>query len=175
MAVFIDRRELLRLVGRGRRRCGRIDGVADAGMGRSNDAGRCEHQRRLAGDPRVPLANGIIPHAGETSMELYHRHPHDPKEEIVQPEDIRLQTRLTMRNHKEILDWAGLGWRNVVKLTRYQKRMDETKQIDEVLRSYFKDWWPPQTIYEISGLSSPQARLEIDMWVVPNATRVVVG
>jgi enamine deaminase RidA (YjgF/YER057c/UK114 family) len=108
-------------------------------------------------------------------MELYHRHPHDPKEEIVQPEDIRLQTRLTMRNHKEILDWAGLGWRNVVKLTRYQKRMDETKQIDEVLRSYFKDWWPPQTIYEISGLSSPQARLEIDMWVVPNATRVVVG
>ena len=32
-----------------------------------------------------------------------------------------------------------------------------------------------ETIYEISGLSSPQARLEIDMWVVPNATRVVVG
>lgn len=53
---------------------------------------------------RAPLANGIIPHAGETSMELYHRHPHDPKEEIVQPEDIRLQTRLLMRNHKEILD-----------------------------------------------------------------------
>ena len=124
---------------------------------------------------RVPLTNGIIPHAGGTAMELYHKHPHDPREEVVQPEDIRLQARLTMRNHKEILDWVGLDWRNVVKLTRYQTRMDESPQIEAVLRSYFKDWWPPQTIYEISGLSSPQARLEIDMWVVPNATRVVVG
>ena len=118
---------------------------------------------------RATLANGIIIHAGETSMELYHRHPHDPKEEIVQPEDIRLQTRLTMRNHKEVLDWMGLDWRHVVQLTRYQKRMDETAQIDAVLRSYFKEGLPPQTIYEIQGLSSPQARLEIDMWVLPPA------
>jgi 2-iminobutanoate/2-iminopropanoate deaminase len=124
---------------------------------------------------RAPLANGIIPHAGETSMELYHRHPHDPKEEIVQPEDIRLQTRLLMRNHKEILDWAGLGWRNVVKVTRYQKRMEESKAIEDVLASYFKDWWPAMTVYEVIGLSSPQARLEMDFWVVPNETRVVVG
>src|SRR5688572_16772931 len=87
---------------------------------------------------RVSLAGGIILHAGETSMELYHRHPHDPKEEIVQPEDIRLQTRLTMRNHKEVLDWMELGWDDVVKLTCYQKRMDESAQIEEVLRSYFK-------------------------------------
>lgn len=108
-------------------------------------------------------------------MELYHKHPHDPREEVVQPEDIRLQTRLTMRNHKEILDWVGLGWRNVVKLTRYQTRMDESAQIEAVLRSYFKDWWPAMTVYEVSGLSSPQARLEIDMWVAPAATRVVVG
>ena len=100
-------------------------------------------------------------------MELYHNHPHDPREEIVQPEDIRLQTRLTMRNHKEILDWVGLDWSNVVKLTRFQKRMDESKQIEEVLRSYFNDSWPPMTIYEVNGLSSPQARLEIEMWVAP--------
>jgi enamine deaminase RidA (YjgF/YER057c/UK114 family) len=124
---------------------------------------------------RAPLGNGIIPHAGETSMELYHRHPHDPKEEIVQPEDIRLQTRLLMRNHKEILDWVGLGWRNVVKVTRYQKRMEESKAIEEVLASYFKGWWPAMTVYEVTGLSSPQARLEMDMWVVPNETKVVVG
>ena len=124
---------------------------------------------------RLPLMNGIIPHAGGTAMELYHKHPHDPREEVVQPDDIRLQARLTMRNHKEILDWVGLGWRNVVKLTRYQTRMDESPQIEAVLRSYFKDWWPAMTIYEVSGLSSPQARLEIDMWVAPAGARVVVG
>lgn len=177
MAVYLDRRGLFRALGHG--------SVAVAAGGMLTPVTRLEAAQRpvtavslvpkAVRFTRVSLAHGIIPHAGETSMELYHKHPHDPREEIIQPEDIRLQTRLVMRNHKEVLDWAGLGWRNVVKLTRYQKRMDETPQIDTVLRSYFKDWWPPQTIYEINGLSSPQARLEIDLWVVPNETLPVVG
>jgi 2-iminobutanoate/2-iminopropanoate deaminase/2-aminomuconate deaminase len=177
MAVFIDRRELLRTLGRG--------GVAAAAAGvvpsftpervQAAQAAQTQRGNVRTRFVRVPLANGIIPHAGGTSMELYHKHPHDPREEVVQPEDIRLQARLTMRNHKEILDWVGLGWRNVVKLTRYQTRMDESPQIDAVLRSYFKDWWPAITIYEVTGLSSPQARLEIDMWVAPAGTRVEAG
>jgi enamine deaminase RidA (YjgF/YER057c/UK114 family) len=177
MAVFIDRRALLQTLGR--------SGIAVATGGTLTTltaSARTATQASTAGRStsrvtfvRVPLANGIIPHAGGTAMELYHKHPHDPREEVVQPDDIRLQARLTMRNHKEILDWVGLGWRNVVKLTRYQTRMDESPQIEAVLRSYFKDWWPAMTIYEVSGLSSPQARLEIDMWVAPAGARVVVG
>ncbi|NOT28187.1 MAG: hypothetical protein HOP16_19070 [Acidobacteria bacterium] len=177
MAVYFDRRELLRLAGLGVAAAGASELFEFGGitaLAQAPAAARGGAAMR-GGFVRAPLVNGITPFAGETSMELYHRHPHDPKEEIVQPEDIRLQTRLVMRNHKEILDWAGLGWRNVVKITRYQKRMDETKAIDEVLASYFKDWAPAVTIYEVTGLSSPQARLEIDMWVVPNGTRTVVG
>lgn len=123
---------------------------------------------------RASLANGFIVHAGATSMELYHEHPHLQREEVVQPEDIRLQTRLVMRNHKEILDWLGLGWRNIVKLTCYQERMDESQQVQEVLASYFRDWRPAITTVEINGLSSPQARLEIDMWVVPDKPIVTI-
>ena len=176
MAVFIDRRQLLRVLGSG--------SIAAAGSALASPlvpaaleaAGQAPAGRaRPATFVRVPLTNGIIPHAGGTAMELYHKHPHDPREEVVQPEDIRLQTRLTILNHKEILDWVGLGWRNVVKLTRYQTRMEESPQIEAVLRSYFKDWWPAMTIYEVNGLSSPQARLEIDMWVAPAGTRVAVG
>src|SRR5687768_6822395 len=168
MAVFLDRRQLLRVLGSG--------GIAAAGGALSSLGGARVEAAAQAGARagsrgpmfiRVPLVNGIIPHAGGTAMELYHKHPHDPREEVVQPEDIRLQTRLTILNHKEILDWVGLGWRNVVKLTRYQTRMEESPQIEAVLRSYFKDWWPAMTIYEVNGLSSPQARLEIDMWVAP--------
>ena len=178
MAVFVDRRQLLKTLGGGSLAAatGRTFGSwsvaeAEAAVQLATNNGRTRAPMIV----RVPLANGIIPHAGGTSMELYHKHPHDPREEIVQPEDIRLQTRLTIRNHKEILDWVGLGWHNVVKLTRYQTRMDESPQIEAVLRSYFKDWWPATTIYEVSGLSSPQARLEIDMWVAPAGIRVVVG
>lgn len=174
MSPQFDRRELLKtlawgsvVVGAG----GTIESVAPAWA---------QTAAPRAGTPRVsfvraPLANGIIVHAGGTALDLYHQHPHNPAEEILQPDDIRMQTRLCLLNHKEILDWMGLSWRNVVKLTRYQKRMSESKAIEEVMAGYFKDWWPAMTAVEIGALSSPQARLEIDMWVVPDANRVQVG
>lgn len=178
MAVFIDRRDLLRTLGQSSLALAAGGALSPRAPEAAAAVQTAAAARGRAATPmfiRMPLVNGIIPHAGGTAMELYHKHPHDPREEVVQPEDIRLQTRLTILNHKEILDWVGLGWRNVVKLTRYQTRMDESPQIEAVLRSYFKDWWPAMTIYEVNGLSSPQARLEIDMWVAPAGTRVVVG
>jgi 2-iminobutanoate/2-iminopropanoate deaminase len=164
MAVFLDRRTLLRTMG-----------AFPFVMPLQFAAAQTRAGAGAAPFVRVPLARGIIPHAGGTAMELYHKHPHDPREEVVQPDDIRLQTRLTLRNHKEILDWLGLEWRNVVKLTRYQTRMDESAAIDAVLRSYFGNQLPPQTIYQVSGLSSPQARLEIEMWVEPGSARTLSG
>jgi 2-iminobutanoate/2-iminopropanoate deaminase len=164
MPVSLDRRALLKTLGFAAAGAGSAFGSSASVSAQAGAARRATPRLSFS---RAPLQNGIVIHAGETSMELYHRHPHDPREEIVQPEDIRLQTRLTLRNHKEILDWMGLGWKNVVKLTRYQKRMDESKQIEEVLVSYFKDELPPMTVYQIDGLSSPQARIEIDMWVMP--------
>jgi len=118
---------------------------------------------------RAPLSQGIVIHAGGTSLDLYHAHPHNKSEEVLQPEDIRLQTRLVMLNHKEILDWMGLTWRNVVKINRYQKVMSESQDIEDVMADYLKDWWPAMTAFEVTRLSSPQARLEIDLWVIPTA------
>ena len=166
MPLSRDRRALLKSLGSVAIACA-AGPPAGAALLRQTPAARVPASAPFT---RMSLAGGIILHAGETSMELYHRHPHDPREEIVQPEDIRLQTRLTMRNHKEVLDWMDLGWGDVVKLTRYQKRMDESPQIEEVLRSYFKGGLPPMSVYQIDGLSSPQARIEIDMWVRPNPT-----
>jgi enamine deaminase RidA (YjgF/YER057c/UK114 family) len=174
MSPPLDRRELLKTLGWGTvivGAGGAIEALAPAWAQNAPPA------PPRAGTPRIsfvraPLASGIIVHAGGTSLDLYHQHPHVPEEEALQPDDIRLQTRLCLLNHKEILDWMGLGWRNVVKLRRYQKRMSESKQIEEVMADYFKDWWPAMTAVEIGVLSSPQARLEIDMWVVPDASRV---
>ncbi len=180
MAVFIDRRTLLRTFATIPAMLPlRASATAHPSTSARGAVSEVEGQTRTgtgaAPFTRVPLARGIIPHAGGTAMELYHKHPHDPREEVVQPEDIRLQTRLTLRNHKEILDWLGLGWRNVVKVTRYQTRMEESPAIEAVFRSYFGDWRPPQTIHQVSGLSSPQARLEIEMWVDPRGSRQAKG
>ena len=179
MAAKLDRRELLKSLGWGTLAVG-AGGAFQTVMPAWAESAAAQGTPPRAGIPRIifsraSLANGIIPHSGETSMELYHEHPHLAKEEIVQPEDIRLQTRLTMRNHKEILDWLGLGWKHVVKITRFQKRLDESKQIEAVLADYFRDSWPPMSVYEVDGLSSPQARLEIEMWVVPNSEAVRDG
>jgi 2-iminobutanoate/2-iminopropanoate deaminase len=168
MASRLDRRDLLKKV---------VCGSVAAGATRLSGFGGPLFAQRTGGVSapngvhfvRASLANGVIFNAGATAMELYHEHPHLQREEVVQPDDIRSQTRLVMRNHKEILDWLNLGWPNVVKLTCYLKRMNETAQVQDVLASYFKDWRPAITVVEIGGLSSPQARLEIDMWVRPNA------
>jgi len=180
MAIYLDRRQLIRTLGSG---AAALTGVAlvpglrqPSTLFGAQRPGPPPAASRVAPHfVRVSLANGIVTLAGQTSMELAHAHPHDPREEVVQPDDIRLQTRLVMRNQKETLDWAGLGWHNVVKLTRYQTRMDESPQIDAVLRSYFREWWPPQMVCEVSALSSPQARIAIDMWVAPPGTSMVVG
>ena len=176
MAGLLDRRELLKSLGWGTLAIG-AGGAMQTAVPAWAESAAGQATPPRANIPRIrfsraSLANGIIPHSGETSMELYHQHPHLPKEEIVQPEDIRLQTRLTMRNHKEILDWLGLDWKHVVKITRFQKRLSESKDIEEVLADYFRDSWPPMTVYEIDGLSSPQARLEMEMWVAPDSAAV---
>ena len=172
----MNRRELLTSLGWGTLAVG-AGGALQTVIPRWAERAAAQGTPPRAGIPRIvfsraSLANGIIPHSGETSMELYHSHPHLPKEEIVQPEDIRLQTRLTLRNHKEILDWLGLDWKHVVKITRFQTRLDESAQIETVLADYFRDAWPPMSVYEVEGLSSPQARVEIEMWIAPDSAAV---
>ena len=176
MADVLDRRELLKSLGLSTLAIGAV-GAAHSAVPAWAEGGTAQGTPPRTGIPRVSfsrasLANGVIPHSGETAMDLYHSHPHVEKEEIVQPEDIRLQTRLTMRNHKEILDWLGLDWKHVVKVTRFQKRLDESKQIEAVMADYFRDTWPPMSVYEIEALSSPQARVEIEMWVSPDSDAV---
>ena len=171
MASKLDRRELLKKVALGSVAVGSTRITSPDAVGLARQAGSAAPARRV-NFVRASLGNGFIVNAGATAMELYHEHPHLQREEVVQPDDIRSQTRLVMRNHKEILDWLGLGWKNVVKLTCYLKRMNEMKQVQDVLASYFLEWRPAITMVEINGLSSPQARLEIDMWVRPDARLV---
>ena len=176
MAVYLDRRQLIRTAASGALALASAPLVSSLDLDAQRPSPAPLPSVRVAPHfVRVSLASGIVALSGQTSMDLAHAHPHDPRDEAVQPDDIRLQTRLVMRNQKEVLDWAGLGWHSVVKLTRYQTRMDESPQIEAVLRSYFGEWWPPQTVCEVSELASPRSRIAIDMWVAPPGASKVVG
>ena len=103
--------------------------------------------------------------SGSTPSPLYHQHPHVP-EEHVHPCDIEEQTRRAMDNIKLVLDCKGLDWRHVVKVTKYLTDMRDFDGLHRVMNGYMGDWKPASTTICVNALSSPGARVEIDMIAV---------
>ena len=113
----------------------------------------------------VTGASQILFLSGATASPLYHQHPH-VKEEHVLPDDIEEQTHRCMASIKSILDAKGLSWRNVVKVTKYLTDMREADAMHKVMNEYFGDYRPASTLVSINNLSSPGARVELDMIAV---------
>ncbi len=118
----------------------------------------------------VTGASQILFLSGATASPLYHQHPH-VKEEHVLPDDIEEQTRRAMASIQSVLDAKGLTWRNVVKITKYLTDMREADAMHAVMNEYFGDYRPASTLLCINNLSSPGARVELDMIAVgPTST-----
>lgn len=113
----------------------------------------------------VSGADRILFISGATASPLYHQHPH-VQEEHVLPDDIEEQTRRAMESIQSVLDAKGLGWRNVVKITKYLTDMREADAMHSVMNTYFGDYKPASTLLCINNLSSPGARVELDMIAV---------
>jgi 2-iminobutanoate/2-iminopropanoate deaminase len=103
--------------------------------------------------------------SGSTALPLYHAHPHVHEEHVL-PDDIRVQTRRAMDDIKLSLDANGLTWRNVVKVTKFLTDMREADAMHATMAEYFGDWKPASTMVCVNNLSSPGARVEIDIIAV---------
>jgi len=103
--------------------------------------------------------------SGATASPLYHKHPHIPEEHVL-PADIVEQTLCSLASIKSVLDARGMTWRNVVKVTKYLTDMREAGAMHAVLSEAFGDWRPASTLVCINSLSSPGARVELDMIAV---------
>lgn len=114
---------------------------------------------------RVEGPADILFVSGATPSPLYHRHPH-VLEEHVHPNDIEGQTRLALENVKLVLDREGLGWRHVVKITKYLTDMRDMDGMVAVLEETFGDWKPASTTVCVNCLSTPGARVELDVIAV---------
>ncbi len=128
---------------------------------------RPDQERYMPYAPAVRVAGpaDIIFISGSTSSPLYHRHPH-VADEHRHPIDIESQTRRAMDGIKLVLDDQGLTWRHVVKVTKYLTDMRDMDGMVEVLAEYFGDWKPASTTICINSLSTPGARVELDMIAV---------
>jgi 2-iminobutanoate/2-iminopropanoate deaminase len=123
-----------------------------------------EREREMPYAPAVHVDGpaDILFISGATASPLYHQHPHVAAEHR-HASDIETQTRRAMDSIKMILDHQGLSWRHVVKVTKYLTDMRDMDGMVTVLASYFGDWKPASTTICINALSTPGARVELDM------------
>lgn len=122
------------------------------------------HKMPYAPAVRIVGACDLMFLSGATASKLYHDHPHRDEEHI-HPHDIESQTRNAMDAIKWILDDTGATWRDVVKVTKYLTDIRDADGMHRVMRTYFGDWLPASTMVCINQLSSPGARVELDMIV----------
>jgi enamine deaminase RidA (YjgF/YER057c/UK114 family) len=112
----------------------------------------------------APAGSRIMYVAGATSSPLYHQHPH-VDEEHQHPHDIREQTRRVMDSLKLVLDHVGATFGDVLKFNRYLTDIRDMDGVNEAMKPYMNGWRPASTTLCINQLSSPGARIEIDMVV----------
>jgi enamine deaminase RidA (YjgF/YER057c/UK114 family) len=102
--------------------------------------------------------------SGCTPSKLYHHHPHLPEEHI-HPHSIEEQTKAAMDCIKLILDEVGASFRDIVKITKYLTDMRDCDGMNTAMKPYMGDWRPASTMVCINSLSSPGARVELDVVV----------
>ena len=95
---------------------------------------------------------------------IYHAHPHDP---VAEAEwlagGIREQTEKTFANIEIILDAAGAGWGQIVKLNIYMTDVGGQDVLNEISARHFDPHHPPpRTLVEVTALAHPRMLIDIE-------------
>ena len=114
---------------------------------------------------RVESPGDLLFISGCTPSPLYHSHPHIFSEHD-HPVWIEDQTRLAMQSVISILDHEGLTLTDVVKITKYLTDMRDLETMAKTMSEYFGDWKPASVTICVNQLSTPGARLELDVTAV---------
>ncbi|WP_417682420.1 RidA family protein [Roseibium sp.] len=123
------------------------------------------HDMPYAPAIRIESPGDLLFISGATASPLYHAHPHEWHEHN-HANDIETQIHNAMASIKSILDHEGLSWTDIVKVTKYLTDMRDQDGLNAVLNGYFGDWKPASTMICVNSLSTPGARVELDMIAV---------
>jgi 2-iminobutanoate/2-iminopropanoate deaminase len=86
----------------------------------------------------------------------------DAEGNVVGEEDIKRQTETVLEHVKTVLEEAGGGMDDVVKVTVFITDMGFYDEIHEVRRRYFEEPYPASSMVEVSALIDPQLLIEIE-------------
>jgi reactive intermediate/imine deaminase len=76
--------------------------------------------------------------------------------------DVLAQTKQVFRNIALVLDAAGAGFGDVVKVTVFLTDIDDRRAVNTVRQEVFGAARPASTLVEVSELAVPGARIEVE-------------
>ena len=86
----------------------------------------------------------------------------DAEGNVVGEGDIKRQTETVMEHVKTVLEVAGGGLDDIVKVTVFITDMGLYDEIHEVRRRYFDEPYPASSMVEVSALIDPRLLIEIE-------------
>jgi 2-iminobutanoate/2-iminopropanoate deaminase len=86
----------------------------------------------------------------------------DAEGNVVGEGDIRLQTETVLEHVKTVVEEAGGGMEDIVKVTVFITNMGLYDEIHEVRRRYFEEPYPASSMVEVSALIDPRLLIEIE-------------
>ena len=86
----------------------------------------------------------------------------DAQGKLVGEGDAARQTRQIFENMRKVLDAAGAGFGDVLKVTVFLKNIEDRARINPVRQEVFGDARPASTLVEITALAVPGALVEIE-------------
>jgi 2-iminobutanoate/2-iminopropanoate deaminase len=88
--------------------------------------------------------------------------PVDADGRLVGGDDVVAQARQVFENMREVLEAAGCGFQDVVKITIFLTDIDDRPKINPLRREIFGGTRPASTLVEVSRLAVPGAKVEIE-------------
>ena len=86
----------------------------------------------------------------------------DAEGNVVGEGDITAQTEAVLEHVKTVVEEAGGGMEDIVKLTVFITDMRLYDEIHEVRRRYFEEPFPASSMVEVSALIDPRLLIEIE-------------
>jgi 2-iminobutanoate/2-iminopropanoate deaminase len=88
--------------------------------------------------------------------------PLDRDGRLVGGDDVAAQTRQVFRNLEHILEAAGIGFGDILKVTVYLTDIDDRARINPVRQEYFGASRPASTLIGVAALAVPGMKVEIE-------------
>jgi 2-iminobutanoate/2-iminopropanoate deaminase len=124
--------------------------------------------RRVITSPSLPapmrggaFSSGVEAPAGRT-IYVSGQVSMDAEGNVVGEGEIKLQTQTVLEHVKTVVEEAGGGMDDIVKVTVFIRDMRHYDEIHEVRRRYFEEPYPASSMIEVSALIDPRLLIEIE-------------